>query len=95
MAERMASVAIALFLLAAAGGAVVLKGQHGVEGVEVLLIQLILHHFDALGKALVVDDLPLAQVAQHVDHVRVVRLEEQVLVGGAGLLLWYDLISTT
>ena len=88
-------VAAAVLLLAAATGAVVLEGQAEVEGVEVLLIQLILHHLDALSEALVVDDLPLAQVAQHVDHVRIVRLEQQILVGGAGLLLCCDLVSTT
>lgn len=41
------------------------------------------------------DDLPLAQEAQHINDIRVIGLQKQIFVGGAGLLLWYDLISTT
>lgn len=69
--------------------------QADVNRVEILRIKLILHHLNALGKALVVDDLPLPQIAQHVDHIRVIRLVEQIFIGCTSLLLWYDLISTT
>ena len=82
-------------MLAALTGAVAVQGQADIEGIEVLLIQLILHHFNALGKALVMDDLPLAQVTQHINDVRVIRLQEQVLIGGARLLLGCNLVSTT
>lgn len=67
----------------------------GVEGVIVPAVQALLDHFEGLGEALVVHDFPLPQEAQHVDHVRVVGQAEKVVVGGAGLLLWYDLARTT
>ena len=71
------------------------KREAHIEGVEITAIQLLLHQRQALGEPLVVDNLPLPQVPQHVDHVRVVRLQQQVLVGGAGLLLCCNLTSTT
>ena len=69
--------------------------QADVDRVVILRIKLILHHLNTLGKALVVDDLPLPQITQHVDHIRVIRLVEQIFIGCTSLLLWYDLISTT
>ena len=69
--------------------------EGGVEGVEVFFVQAILHHGKGLGKTLVVYDLPGPQEAKYVLHVRVVAQVNQVFVGGAGLLLWYDLISAT
>lgn len=69
--------------------------EGGVEGVEVLLLQAILHQGQGFGKTLVVHDLPCTQEAKYVLHVGVVGQVDQVFVGGTGLLLWYDLISAT
>lgn len=80
--------ALWLFILA-------LALQRGVEGVEVLLVQAILHDGERLGKALIVDDLAGAQEPQHIDDIGVISQVDQVFVGGAGLLLWYDRISAT
>ena len=69
---------------------------HGrIECVEILFIQLITHHSQRLGKPLIVHDFPLTQIAQYILHIRVVCQMQQVLIGGAGLLLCCKFIDAT
>lgn len=70
-------------------------GQGRIEGVEVALVQAILHEFQALGEPLIVNDFALTQVAQNVFHVRVVGQMQKVFVGSAGLLLCCNRGKTT
>ena len=65
-------------------------GEIDVSGVHFFLAQP-----QTLAEALEVDDLPLAQEADGVVHVRVVGQPQDVVVGETGLLLWCDLVRTT
>ena len=46
-------------------------------------------------KALEMDDFPFPQKTDDVVHVWIVGQAEDVVVGKAGFLLWYNLKSTT
>ena len=61
--------------------------EGGVAGVEVLRVEAILGRVERFGKALVVDDLALAEEAEGIAHVGIVDHTEQVVVGDARLLL--------
>ncbi len=64
-----------------------LPWQRGIEGVIVAAVQFLLHQSQAFHKALVMHNFPLAQVAQHILYIGVIRLQQQVLIGCARLLL--------
>ena len=59
----------------------------GIKRIEIPAVQCILHTLQRLSEALEVHDLALAQEADGRDHVRVVHEAQDVVVGGAGLLL--------
>ncbi len=62
--------------------------EGGVKRIEVPVVQIVGDDPQALAEALVVHDLPRAQEADGVAHIRFVRAEAQdVVVGHAGLLL--------
>lgn len=61
--------------------------EGGIDGVHVLLVELLGGDAQGLAEALVVDDLPLAQEADDVADVGVVAQAQDVVVGDAGLLL--------
>lgn len=61
--------------------------KRGVEGVEILGIQLVGDNAEALAEALEVHDLPLPQELDGIPHVRVVGKAQDVVIGHAGLLL--------
>ena len=71
--------------------AILVKG--GVAGVEVLAVEAVLGRVEGLGKALVVDDLALAEEFQGVTDVGIVDHAEQVVVGHAGLLLGGEVLA--
>ena len=66
-----------------------------VYGVDVFLVQLFRGQAQGLAKALVVDDLPLAQEAYDIAYVGVIAEAKNVVIGGAGFLLWGDFVRTT
>lgn len=63
--------------------------------VVVLCVQIILHDAQRVSESLEMHDLPCPQELERLPDVRVVDQAEEVVVGGAGLLLWYDGIRTT
>ena len=69
--------------------------EGGVGEVDVFLIHPLFGQLDGLAEPLEVDDFPLPQEADHVVDIRVVGQAEDVVVGEAGFLLWYNLKSTT
>ena len=71
------------------------QAQSRIKGIEIALIQRILHDLQAFGKALIVHNLTLAQIAQHILHIRIIRQKQQIFVSCARLLFWYDLARTT
>ena len=58
-----------------------------VYGVDVFLVQLFRGQAQGLAKALVVDDLPLAQEAYDIAYVGVIAEAKNVVIGHTGLLL--------
>lgn len=60
--------------------------EAGVEGVEVLLVELILCDAEALAEALVVDDLALAQELDGLADIGIVDQPQDIVVGRARLL---------
>ena len=87
--EKSGRKAALLHLLGLVAAALV---KTGVAGVEIAAVKLILGIAQGFAKPLIVDDLPLAQVAQHILHIRVIRQMQQVFVGGAGLLLCCQIV---
>ena len=67
--------------------------QRRIKGIEALAIQLLLHNAQSLGKALVVHNFPFAQVTQYVNRIWVVSQQQQVFIGGTGLLLGRQVFS--
>ena len=61
--------------------------KRGVVAIDVLVIGTFLHFSQALAKALIVDDLALAQKLNGIAHVRIVAKAQNVVVGHARLLL--------
>ena len=41
------------------------------------------------------NDLPFPEEADGIAHIRLLHQTQNVVVGGAGFLLWGDLVSTT
>ncbi len=65
----------------------VFQGERGVDGVEVGRARVVGDVAQGLAEALIVHDLPFAQEAQGREHVGVVNQADEVVVGGARLLL--------
>ena len=59
----------------------------GIVAVDILVIGTLLNAAQAIGKALVVDDLALTQKLDGIAHVGVIRQTQNVVVGHARLLL--------
>ena len=59
----------------------------GVIGVEILVVQVVLDHAHTFPEALEVDDLALTKEADGITDVGVIAEAQDVVVGGAGLLL--------
>ena len=79
-----------------------LAGSHtrlieaGVEGIEVFGIQLFLNGTECFTESLEVNDFPGAEKFNGIGNFRdVTDNAKDVVVGGAGLLFWGDLVSTT
>lgn len=66
-----------------------------VAGIEVPGVERILHLAETFAEALVMDDLPLPEIADGLQNIRVVHQAEDVVIGGAGLLLCCDGVRTT
>ena len=69
--------------------------KSGIEGVEVSGIQVILGNPQSFTETLEMNDLPLSQVPDGIAHIRILHHPEYVVIGGAGFLLWGDLVKTT
>ena len=63
--------------------------------IEVLGVKVFLYHPECFAKTLEVYDLPGTQETNRIYNVRVFYDTKNVIVSGAGFLLWGDLISTT
>ena len=59
----------------------------GIDGVEILAVQLILRNAEGIAEALVMDDLALAEIFDDVAHVGIVAQAKNIVVGHARLLL--------
>ena len=66
-----------------------------IEGIEVPGVQIILEHPKRFPEALEVYDFPFPQEPDGVCHLGILHQSEDIIVGGAGFLLWGDLVSTT
>ena len=64
-----------------------LPPEGGIEGVEIAGVEVILNHAEGFPKPLIMDDLPFPEEADGGDDVGVIYQPEDVIVGGAGLLL--------
>jgi len=69
--------------------------EGGVESVEIPLIQSILHDAQQFAEPLVMHNFPCTQEFHDLIDVGVITEAQDIFIGGAGFLLWYDLISTT
>lgn len=72
-----------------------LPSEGGIEGVEIAGVEVILNHAKGFAKPLIMDDLPFPEEADGGDDVGVIHQPEDVIVGGAGLLLCCNHIRTT
>ena len=66
-----------------------------IDRVEILGIKIILHNAESIAKSLIVHDLPLAKEFYGVSDVRIVNKPQQVIIGGASLLLCYYHVLAT
>ncbi len=66
-----------------------------IKSVEILAVEFILQNTQPLTEALEVGDLPGTQELQRLPHIRVIYQAQEVFIGGACLLLWYDYKCTT
>jgi len=66
-----------------------------IESIEILAVQALLHNAHQFAKALIMHDFTGAKELHHLVHIGIIAQAQNIFVGGAGLLLWYDLISTT
>lgn len=64
-----------------------LPPEGGIEGVEIAGVEVILNHAEGFAKPLIMDDLPFPEEADGGDDVGVIHQPEDIIVGGAGLLL--------
>lgn len=64
-----------------------LPPEGGIEGVEIAGVEVILNHAEGFAKPLIMDDLPFPEEADGGDDVGVIYQLEDIIVGGAGLLL--------
>ncbi len=69
--------------------------EGGIEGIEIPAVQLFLSQAQELAESLVMDQFPLSQEADRLANIVVLNHPENVVVGGAGFLLWRDLVKTT
>ena len=64
---------------------------HGrIHPVYIALIQLFPQQLHGFAESLEVDDLPLTQEFDHIVHIRIIGQPQDIVIGGAGLLLWCD-----
>jgi hypothetical protein len=61
----------------------------GIEGVEVLAVELVESVPQSFAEALIVHHFPLPEEADSVLDVGIVGQAQDVVVGGAGFLFWY------
>lgn len=67
-----------------------------IEGVEVLGFQLFLNGTEGFAETLIMDDLSGPQEPDGVSYLRdVADYPQDVIVSGAGFLLWGDLVKIT
>ena len=66
-----------------------------IEGIEILAVQAFLHDAHQFAKALIMHDLPGSEEFHHLVDIGIITEAQDIFIGGACLLLWYDLISTT
>ena len=71
---------LALLLTAAA------PVKRGVDGIEVLAVQVLPGNIQRLAEALIMNDFPLSQKADGVQYIGIVHQPEDVVIGGACLL---------
>ena len=69
--------------------------KSGVECIEILAVKLILNDTQRFAETLVVNNLTHAEELDNVADIRVFYQAQDVVVGGAGLLLCCNLTSTT
>ena len=62
--------------------------KRGIHAVHILLIQLFTQLLHAFSEALEMDDLPFPQELDHIVHIRIIGKTQNIIVGGACLLLW-------
>lgn len=65
-----------------------------VKSIEVLRIKRIGHKPQSFAESLEVNDLPLTEELNDIAHIGVIDEPQNVVVGYAGFLLWYDFVST-
>ena len=58
-----------------------------IHDIHVFLIHLLHSESQTLAKALVMDNLPLPQITDHVCHIRIVAEAQDIIVGDSGFLL--------
>ena len=63
--------------------------------IEVLGVKVFLYHPECFAKTLEVYDLPGTQETNRIYNVRVFYDTKNVIVSGAGFLLWGDFVKTT
>ena len=63
--------------------------------IEVLGVKVLLYHPECFAKTLEVYDLPGTQKTNRIYNVRVFYDTKNVIVSGAGFLLWGDFVRTT
>lgn len=61
--------------------------KRGVAGIEIACIHALLHHSHCLAEPLEVDNLPLPQIADGIDDIRIIRKTQDVIIGRTSLLL--------
>ena len=66
----------------------------GIEGVEILGVQMILGDAEGIGKPLIMHDLPLSEELDGLSYVGVIAEAQNVVVGDSCLLLWCNHIRT-
>ena len=67
----------------------------GIEGIKVPAVQTFLEAAQGFTESLEMNDLPFPEEADGIAHIRLLHQTQDVVVGGAGFLLWGDLVSTT
>lgn len=68
----------------------------GVEGIEILAVQIVLNRPKSFPESLKMNNLPGAEKADRVSHFRnIFHNAQDVIVGASCFLLWCDLVRTT